>query len=83
MRTIARRLQRLEEGFALGPETEQDRQLRERIKAAHRRAAERRAREGLPPEEPDEEDLSGLTLTEILHRGRARARAKTLANYCP
>ena len=81
--TIARRLQRLEEGFGLGPETEQDRQLRELIKAAHRRAAERRAREGLPPLETDErqrEDLTGLSIVQILQRGRARAPANAWDN---
>ena len=55
MRTIARRLQRLEEGFGLGPETEHDRRLRERLATLRRRAAERRAREGLPPLETDDQ----------------------------
>ena len=78
MRTIARRLQRLEEGFGLGPETEDDRRLRERLESARRRVAEQRVRGGLPPEEPDEaqrEDLTGPTTAEILQRGRARAHA--------
>jgi hypothetical protein len=78
VRTIARRLQKLERGFGLGPETEDDRRLRERLETARRRAAERRAREGLPPLETDDqrEDLRGLTIVEILQRGRARAHAR-------
>ena len=78
MRTIARRLQRLEEGFGLGPETEEDRRLRERLESSRRRAAAVRVREGLPPLEAHErqrEDLTGLSVIEILHRGRARAHA--------
>jgi hypothetical protein len=54
VRTISRRLQRLEEGLGLGPETEHDRRLREQLEKFRRRAAERRAREGLPPVEADE-----------------------------
>ena len=74
MRTIARRLQRLEEGFGLGPETEQDRQLRERLEALRRRAAERRAREGLPPLETDEHQREELrAFVHTSHWGRASA----------
>ena len=83
MRTISRRLQRLEEGFGLGPETEEDRRLRERLEKFRRRIAERRAREGLPPLETDEhqrEDLRGLTIVQILQRGRARAHASARNN---
>jgi hypothetical protein len=79
VRTIARRLQRLEEGFRLGPETEEDRRLRERLESARRRAAERRACEGLPPLETDKrqrEDLTGLSIVEILQRGCTRAHAR-------
>jgi hypothetical protein len=78
VRTISRRLQRLEEGLGLGPETEHDRRLREQLEKFRRRAAERRAREGLPPVEADErqrEDLTGLSIVQILQRGRARAHA--------
>jgi hypothetical protein len=78
VRTIARRLQRLEEGFGLGPETEEDRRLRERLEKFRQRVAERRAREGLPPLETDErqrEGLIGLSRAEILRRGRFRARS--------
>jgi hypothetical protein len=77
VRTIARRLQTLEEGFGLGPETEHDRQLRARLETLRRRVAERRVREGLPPLETDDhrrEGLIGLSIAEILRRGRFRAR---------
>jgi hypothetical protein len=83
VRTIARRLQRLEEGFGLGPETEHDRLLRERLEKFRQRVAERRAREGLPPLETDErqrEDLRGLTIAEILRRGRFPARSSARNN---
>jgi hypothetical protein len=84
VRTIARRLQRLEEGFGLGPETEENRRLRERLETARRRTAERRVREGLPPLETDErlgEDLTGLSIVQILQRGRARAHANARNEY--
>jgi hypothetical protein len=51
VRTIARRLQRLEEGFGFQPETEFDRRLRARIEAAQRRLAEARERGDLQPPE--------------------------------
>ena len=63
----------------LGPrvETEFDRQLRARIEAGRRRVAQWREREGISVSDQDRENLSGLSETEILHRGRARvARAK-------
>jgi CRP-like cAMP-binding protein len=51
MKTIARRLHRLEERLGLLPETEFDRRLRARIEAAHRRLAEARERGDLGPPE--------------------------------
>ena len=78
MRTIARRLQRPEEGFGLGPETEEDRRLRERLESSRRRVAGVWVREGLPPVEADEhqrDDSTGLSIVQILQRGRARAHA--------
>jgi hypothetical protein len=51
MKTIARRLHRLEERLGLQPETEFDRRLRARIEAAQRRLAEARERGELPPPE--------------------------------
>jgi hypothetical protein len=44
MKTITRRLHRLEDRFGLQPETEFDRRLRARIDAARRRLAEARER---------------------------------------
>jgi hypothetical protein len=49
MKTIARRLHRLEERFGLQPETEFDRRLRARIEAAQRRLAQARERGELQP----------------------------------
>jgi hypothetical protein len=74
-KAINRRLGRLEDRLGLGPETEDDRRLRERLQNARRRIAGWRASQGLSPDERQREDLSGLTIVEILHRGRARARA--------
>lgn len=71
MKSISTRIHKLEVGVGL-IETAASRRDRELGEILKRRRAARRAREGLPPEEPDEEDLSGFTLTEILHRGRAR-----------
>ena len=51
MKTIARRLHRLEERLGLQPETEFDRRLRARIDAAQRRLAEARERRELGPPE--------------------------------
>jgi hypothetical protein len=78
MKAISTRIRKLEVGAGF-IETEESRRTRELVETIRRRRAARRAREGLPAEEPDEDDLSGLTLTDILHRGRARARARTLA----
>jgi hypothetical protein len=78
MKAISKRLGRLEDRFGLGPETEYDRQVRERVETFLRRVAERRARGGLPPLEADDrqrEDLTGLTIAEIIRRGRFGPRA--------
>jgi hypothetical protein len=69
MRAISRRLGRLEYRFGAAVESVFTRQLAARIEEGRRRVAEWRAGEGLAPEEPKEEDLSGLTIVEILHRG--------------
>jgi hypothetical protein len=50
MKTISRRLHRLEERFGLQPETEFDRRLRARIEAAQRRLAQARERGELQPQ---------------------------------
>ena len=77
MRTITRRLQKLEDACGLGPETEGERQLRARIEEGRQRVAELRARGELPPatSQHDLDDLSGLSILEILQRGRARVAA--------
>jgi hypothetical protein len=79
MKTIIRRLRRLEDRFGPPAETEYTRHLRERIKAGRQRVAEAQARGELPVPIYDYErkDLTGLSAVEILNRGRARvARAK-------
>ena len=77
LRTIVGRIQRLENGLRLGPETEHGRQSREYLEMFRRCVAERRARE-VPPLKPPEdrqEGLFGLSLADVLRRGRARAHA--------
>ena len=75
MKAISTRLGKLEQRLGLGPETEDQRRLRERLESARRRIAESRASKGLPPEaEHQQEDLKGLSIVEILQRGRAPAR---------
>jgi hypothetical protein len=51
MKTITRRLHRLEERLGLQPETEFDRRLRTRIEAAQQRVAKARERGELQPPE--------------------------------
>jgi hypothetical protein len=51
MKTIARRLHRLDESFGLQPETEFDRRLRARIEAGQRRLVEARERGEVGPPE--------------------------------
>lgn len=60
----------MEEQFGVRPETEADTRLRERIKAGRRRVAEFYGR---PYAEPEPKDLSGLSIAEILGRGRGAA----------
>ena len=86
MKTINRRLRKLEEGFGLVPETEDDRRLRERLEAGRRRLAAARASgeysgpagQGQVPDRADSERkaISGMTMIEILQQGRERARAR-------
>ncbi|MGA2270889.1 MAG: hypothetical protein ABSH44_20660 [Bryobacteraceae bacterium] len=82
MKTIIRRLCRLEERSGIGnPDAiEQTRRLIEELEAGRRRAAEVRARvecDYRRPEEDDWESLVGLTRVEILERGRQRARERS------
>jgi len=84
MKTITRRLLRLENGLGLGPETESERRLHARIEEGRRRVADARARGDLPPldtADNQREDVSGLTVTEILNRGRARVAQSARAAF--
>ena len=72
MKPIHRRLRKLEEGLGLVPETEDEKRLRARIAAGRARLIAC----GYQVTEPDESELSGMTVVEILHRGRERARAR-------
>jgi hypothetical protein len=80
MIALERRLRRLAASLAPERETDYTRRLRARIEEARRRLADARARGDVPPldtAENEREDLSGLTVIEILHRGRARAAARS------
>ncbi|MEQ1949357.1 MAG: hypothetical protein ABL995_19345 [Bryobacteraceae bacterium] len=79
MKTLARRLQRLEDRSGVGPDTEADIRLRVLLEEGRQRVADARAFDGLPPldtAENEQENLSGLTTIEILNRGRARVAAQ-------
>jgi hypothetical protein len=83
MRTIASRLQKLEDRFGVGPETEATLRLRALIEEGRQRVADARACGILSPPDTadwDREDITGLTAIDILDRGRARARASHLAS---
>jgi hypothetical protein len=71
MKTIVRRLRRLEDRFCPPVETEFDRQLRARIAAGRRRVAEHGEWCG-SVDDGGGEDLAGLSVTDILHQGRER-----------
>ena len=71
MTAISRRLHRLEGNFGI-VETEATRCAREFADTLWRRIVAGRARAGHPERLPEE--LSGLTVEEILLRGRQRAR---------
>jgi hypothetical protein len=79
MRSISRRIHRLEERLGPPVETEYTRRLREWIEAGRRRLAEAQERGEWcgPVGDHHGENLAGLSVIEVLHRGRARvARAK-------
>ena len=77
MKSISRRIRRLEERFGPAVETAFSRRLRERIEAGRRRLAEaKECGEWSGPVDDDEgEDIAGLSVTEILHLG-ARGRQR-------
>jgi hypothetical protein len=72
MKTITRRLSRLEGRLGM-VETERTRYLAARLEDARRRMA----RLGYPERTP--EDVSGLTIVQILNRGRERAANRAIA----
>jgi hypothetical protein len=80
MKTISRRLRKLEHGLGIGVvETDEQRRSREHLEAFLRRVAARRAREGIadPPSVFGEnEDLSGLDVADRILLARARRRAQ-------
>ena len=81
MTSISRRIRRLEDRLGPPVETASLRRLRERLDAARRRIAKAEGREygdSAPNTmRRESENLSSLTVTQILHRGRARARARS------
>ena len=72
MKAIHRRLRKLEAGWGLVPETEDEKRLRTRIEAGRARLVAC----GYQVTEPVESELRGMTITETLQRGRERARAR-------
>jgi hypothetical protein len=74
MKSISRRILRLEERFVPALETAFSRRLRERIEAGRRRLAEAKERGEWCGSigHGEREDLTGLSVIEILNRGRAR-----------
>jgi hypothetical protein len=72
MKTIHRRLRKLEAGWGLVPETEEEKRLRARLEAGRARLVAC----GYQVTEPVESEFRSMTVTEILHRGRDRARAR-------
>ena len=88
MKAVIRRLRILEVSSGV-VETAESRLAREQgeillrhIAEGRARVAAARARWGLSPDvsDVDREDLSGLTIVEILNRGRERARQRNLAS---
>ena len=81
MKSISRRIRRLEEQrFGTAADIESTRRLREQMAEGRLRVAEAKKKRGElwdPVGDDKGEDLAGLTMTQILHLGRARvARAK-------
>jgi hypothetical protein len=77
MKTIDRRIRKLEVGAGI-IETEGSRREREFEETIRRRIAEGRARLGLLPRtftDSERRERAGMSVEEILQRGRARAHA--------
>ena len=64
-------------------ETAEDRRGREAVELIRRRRAARLALEGIEYKPPEwtREELSGLSVADILRLGRDRARARALAEH--
>ncbi len=80
MRSINKRLAKLEERCGLGPETEEQRHSREWLAEVRRRFAAASVSGGLPPEVPDAlraEDVAGLSIVEILRQRFSRKPVNT------
>jgi hypothetical protein len=84
MKSIARRIQRLEERFLPAPETEFSRLLRARIEEGRRRVREmyggRAPFDDLPDVTAADASHRPRGVVEILHRGRDRVRLQYLQN---
>jgi len=79
MKMIVKRLCKLEDRFGTAMETAAaGRRLMEQLEQGRRRLEEARKRGDWSPDaaEGEREDLSRLSVVEILLRGRARARAR-------
>ncbi len=71
MRALVRRLRRLEKLLAPAVESEHSRRLRARIEDG-------RVRLGPPPSDPEPRaEFAGMSVIEMLHAGRDRARLAT------
>jgi hypothetical protein len=80
MKALCRRLLVLENRLGL-IETAEDRRVHELVEAIRQRRAARLALEGIEymPPEWTREELAGLSVADILRRGRDRAHARALA----
>jgi len=76
MRAIERRVRALEDRYRLGPPTAFELQLLARLEAGKRRLAELEGQTGRPHTFAEGKDLSGLSIEEILLRGRMRNAAR-------
>jgi len=79
MKTVARRIRKLEVGAGL-IETEESRRKREQVEILERRLAAGRARAGKPARTltaSELAELAGMSIEDILLRGRQRARERT------
>ena len=80
MRAIGSRVRKLENRLGVGTASEVDRRLWERMVAGRRRVAEARGEPFVPRPfgSPISDEISGLSLVEILHRGHMVLDTKTI-----